>query len=436
MDAATPSLAELVGRYKADPESVYNTWFAVDGDRVKAFRSIRRGVANVAAAIEDGSFGNDFKGSPLEVVLEAITEQKQVFKGAAHPFYWKPKLRIPDIYESAANQRTFGRFLAACLVATNETQVLAAMSRLADAKIKGVGPAAATIVYFLHPTLVLPFNTAIIKGYNALFADRQPASSWEAYFTIRQVILAANARERGRLSNDLGAFAGLLFEIGMGRLPIEPGTVAVDAEERARAERVARERHADVVAELAAESEHSEMQQLLAKVGRALGCDVHIARNDRQRLVRGEPLSAYSIATLPANTWSPGVADTISLIDVVWFAPDSGDAVAAFEVEKSTSIYSGILRLEDLARSSAIIASDALSTICPCSLYLVAPGAREHEVMAQFARPAFSGDLADLWFGYISFASLRESALTLAKVGDDHTIMRRIATCAPGCNPD
>jgi type II restriction enzyme len=35
--------------------------------------------------------GNDFKGSPLEVVLAAITEQKQVFESAAHLFYWKPK---------------------------------------------------------------------------------------------------------------------------------------------------------------------------------------------------------------------------------------------------------------------------------------------------------------------------------------------------------
>lgn len=104
MDAPNASLAELIGRYRADPESVYNTWFAIDGDRIKAFRSIRRGVANVVTAIEDGTFGNDFKGSPLEVVLEAITEQKQVFKGAAHPFYWKPKLRIPDIYENVANQ--------------------------------------------------------------------------------------------------------------------------------------------------------------------------------------------------------------------------------------------------------------------------------------------------------------------------------------------
>jgi hypothetical protein len=32
-----------------------------------------------------------------------------IFKGADHAFMWKPKLRIPDIYESPDNQRAFGR---------------------------------------------------------------------------------------------------------------------------------------------------------------------------------------------------------------------------------------------------------------------------------------------------------------------------------------
>jgi type II restriction enzyme len=86
------NLKELVGRYKVDREPVYNTWFIESGARMKAFRSIRRGVVEVIEAIRAGTFGNDFKGSPLEFVLSCITEQKQVFEGAAHPFYWKPKL--------------------------------------------------------------------------------------------------------------------------------------------------------------------------------------------------------------------------------------------------------------------------------------------------------------------------------------------------------
>ncbi len=101
----TTALVELIARYKADPESVYNTWFINGAERMKAFRAIRRGVRDTVDSIAAGTFGNDFKGSPLEFVLNAITEQKQVFEGAAHPFYWKPKLRIPDIYENQSNKQ-------------------------------------------------------------------------------------------------------------------------------------------------------------------------------------------------------------------------------------------------------------------------------------------------------------------------------------------
>ena len=47
---------------------------------------------------------------------------QQVVKGAAHPFYWKPKLRIPDIYEHEDNKRAFGQFLKSCLATTTEQQ--------------------------------------------------------------------------------------------------------------------------------------------------------------------------------------------------------------------------------------------------------------------------------------------------------------------------
>jgi len=113
----TAAFLELVDRYTTDPESVYTTWFVSGEARMKAFRAIRRGVRDTVDSIAAGTFGNDFKGSPLEVVLTAITEQKQVFEGAAHPFYWKPKLRIPDIYENKANQQIFGAVLGACLTA-------------------------------------------------------------------------------------------------------------------------------------------------------------------------------------------------------------------------------------------------------------------------------------------------------------------------------
>lgn len=87
-----PGLQSLVDRYHSDPESVYHTWFLGE-ERLKAFRTIRRGIQAVVEDILNGSFPRDYRGSSLEVVMIAITEQKQVFQGAAHAFYWKPPVR-------------------------------------------------------------------------------------------------------------------------------------------------------------------------------------------------------------------------------------------------------------------------------------------------------------------------------------------------------
>ncbi len=413
-----PGLRELIGRYKADPESAYNTWFVGSEERMKAFRAIRRGVRDTVDSIASGTFGTDFKGSPLEVVLTAITEQQEVFEGAAHPFFWKPKLRIPDIYENDANKQRFGAFLKACLSATREEQVLTEISRLAAAHIKGLGPAVATILYFLHPTIVPPCNTAIVRGFNALFSDRKKLGAWESYLAMREVIVRANTEVRDQLSKDLGAFAGLLYEIGIGRLLVTGNAEAVLAAERAKAERAARVRHTQVLTEQAEAAEHTQIQYLLIKIGRALGSDVHVARNDRHRAYEGQAFTLLTIPELPATGWPPEVMETVRLIDVIWLRPDTREIVSAFEVEKSTSIYSGILRLEDLARSIPG---------CTCNFYLVAPAPREKEVMAQLARPAFRDDLIDISLAFISFDELCRECDALCRYGEDHTILSKIA---------
>ena len=416
------ALIDLIGRYKADPESVYNTWFVGGEERMKAFRSIRRGVKDTVDAIIAGTFGNDFKGSPLEVVLTAITEQKQVFEGAAHAFFWKPKLRIPDIYENETNKQKFGAFLQACLGATRDDQVLTEMSRLAAAQIKGLGPAAANIIYFLHPTIVPPFNTAMVNGFNALFNDKKKLGSWESYLAMRETIIHANSEVRNYLSKDLGAFAGLLFEIGSGRLVIAENAESVFKIEKEKAERAAKARHADVLSEKREESEHTQIQYLLIKIGRALGYEVFVARNDRHRTCDGQAFAMLTIPELPATDWEREVLETVSLIDVIWLRPGTGEIVSAFEVEKSTSIYSGILRLEDLARSIPH---------CACNFYLVAPDKREKEVMAQLNRPAFRDDLANIPLAFIPFNDLCAHCDALSKFGEDHTVLRKIARSKP-----
>ena len=74
------NLKELISRFKADSESVYNTWFIGNELRINAFPSIRCGVVNTIKSIKNETFGNDFIGSPLEGILTCITVQNKYLK--------------------------------------------------------------------------------------------------------------------------------------------------------------------------------------------------------------------------------------------------------------------------------------------------------------------------------------------------------------------
>ena len=211
----------LIDRWKQDPNGTYQSWFLWP-ERLKNFRSIRRGIGQVIKEIDEGSFGNVYRGSSLQTVVASIAEQRQIFKGADHAFLWKPKLRIPDIYEDRDNQRAFGRLLHACHCCTKEADVLQAIRTLEAKSIKGLGPAAANLFYFIHPTIVVPFNTAIVKGYNALTGAAVKLGRWDHYLAMRQGLIEFNQRHRDLLSNDLGAVAGLMFDLGMERYPLPP----------------------------------------------------------------------------------------------------------------------------------------------------------------------------------------------------------------------
>lgn len=408
----------LIQQYKADKESVYNTWFVNNQERLKAFRSIRRGVLQVIDDIKCKRFPNDFKGSSLEFVLTVITEQKQVFEGASHPFYWKPKLRIPDIYENEANKQALGQFLENCLNAKSEEQIIKEIIRLDGLKIKGLGPAVASILYFLHPTIIPPFNTAIINGFNHLFKDKKKLGSWTEYLKLREVLINANNQYRLELSADLGAIAGLLFEIGTQKLVLGNDEYLSQVE-RTKLERLIEKRHQEVKAEKEEENLHTEMQFHLLKIGKALGYDVIPALNDKSKSYAGSSFSFMCLPEFPQFDLEKDTLNTVKLIDVIWFEKGTNNVIAAFEVEKSTSIYSGILRLTDL--SYTIADGDEV-------FYLIVPDKREKDVMMQLSRPAIKKGSTTI--KYILFSELRTHCEALCKLGDSHRIMEKIAKTA------
>lgn len=407
-------LHDIVKKYKDDPTSVYNSWFIGSEERLKAFRAIKRGVLQVIEDIKNEKFGNDFKGSSLELVLTAITEQKQVFEGAAHPFYWKPKMRIPDIYENQSNKKAFGQFLENCIYATKEDQLIREIIKLDELKIKGLGPAVASILYFLHPTILPPFNTAIVNGFNYLFRDNKKLGSWQEYLKMREVILKTNTDNKDQLSNDLGAIAGLLFEIGSKNIVIEGQVISDD--DKAKLLKQYDRRHKEVLSEKHEEDLHTEMQYHLLKIGKTLGYDPISAVNDRGKCHGEVNFSFISLNKFPELSVDKDTLSTIQLIDIIWFEKNSNKAVCAFEVEKSTSIYSGILRLSDLAISFADHNT---------SLFIIIPNNREKDVVVQLSRPSIKN--SNVKIKYILFSDLREHCDALCKFGENHKILEKIA---------
>ena len=402
----------LIERWREDEGGTYRTWFLWE-ERLKNFRSIRTGLAEVVSEIQAGTFGTAYKGSSLETVVGSIAEQRQLFKGADHAWLWKPKLRIPDIYENRENQQLFARFLHACACCDTEAQVLEAIHALDRCRIKGLGPTAANLLYFLHPTIAPPFNTAIVNGYNAVTGARVKLGKWPEYLAMRQGILSLNSKYRHLVSNDLGAIAALLFDVGSHRYQAPPLTDDAAAYAAWEADLASvREAGAKADKTLAAAREgdrtHTEVQGWLRDLGRALGFDVWIASNDAGRPYAGGKLGDGCLNTLPAAIDGAPGAEAVRLIDVLWLTPGSRQVAGAFEVEHTTSIYSGIVRLLDLALG---VAGESAH-----GLFLVAPDSREEDVRAQLARPAFSR-VADLRVRFLPYGELERNREAMAKFG-------------------
>lgn len=411
-------LRALVQAYRADAKSVYTIWFLWP-ERIGYFRTIRSAVKQVVEQIRAKKFPNVYKSSSLEVVVSSIAEQKQMFKGADHPFVWKPKLRIPDIYEDEANKQYFADFLESCLNFSDETRILDALDLLISKRIKGLKAAITNICYFLHPTIFPAYNTAIVRGYNRLFEQGIKLGDWEDYLKMREGIIAVNNEHRGLLSKDLGAVSGLLFDIGIGRfreaLPPDAAEPILPRVDRFSLNTAYQKIDSAVEENTKHEREHTKIEYLLIKMGRALGYDIWVASNDRSCICMGEKFSELTLAELPKLGFDSEVTDTIRMIDVIWLRRNIVEA--AFEVEHSTSIYSGICRLADLAKSVPNI-----NFRC----YLVGPDEKKEDLAKQLKRPVFDG-LKNVEIKYILYNRLREKKEAIEQFASDISALDKIA---------
>lgn len=94
-----------------------------------------------------------------------------------------------------------------------------------------------------------------------------------------------------------------------------------------------------------AQLSHPQVQTLLGAIGALKRVDVWIPPNDREGLDWTVADRYGCISRLP---YDQSTQTLLHEIDVVWLRPGSSELVALYEVEHSTPVYSGLLRLNDI----------------------------------------------------------------------------------------
>ena len=122
------------------------------------------------------------------------------------------------------------------------------------------------------------------------------------------------------------------------------------------------------------------IQAALAHIGTKLGFRIWVPRSDRQNVLALVPADKHGLflEELPLN-YDDLTLKTIEQIDVIWMKNRSMSR--AFEVEHTTAIYSGLLRMADLL---------ALQPNMDIRLHVAAPLDRRNKVRQEILRPTFS----------------------------------------------
>lgn len=162
---------------------------------------------------------------------------------------------------------------------------------------------------------------------------------------------------------------------------------------------------------------HTQVQWMLAKIGKKLGCNVWIAKNDWNNEYHSERLGDFSIERFPEIGMDRSVQNKLEYIDVVWFK-GTRRIVAAFEVEHTTSIISGILRLSDLT---------IMSPNLNFTFYIIVPENRLQDVRNELSRPTFQNAGLNEMCGFFSEELLAEKFKGIMEFADKPTSIERLA---------
>ena len=126
--------------------------------------------------------------------------------------------------------------------------------------------------------------------------------------------------------------------------------------------------------------ESIRVQAKVSQIGAEMGFYIWVPRSDKARVLGEVPQALHEkfLDSLPLN-YDDTTLRTVEQIDVLWL---KGRSMArAFEIEHTTAIYSGLLRMADLL---------ALQPNMDIRLHIVAPNDKRERVLREIRRPVFS----------------------------------------------
>jgi hypothetical protein len=150
---------------------------------------------------------------------------------------------------------------------------------------------------------------------------------------------------------------------------------------------------------------HTVLVSRLIQLGEMLGCSVWVASDERGKSHEDFIFAEHTLTEFPSVGLDPESRELVRTIDVLWVRGNKIEA--AFEVEATTSVFSGLLRMSDLV---------SLQPNTSIDLYIVAPDERAATVRRQILRPTFEGFDPPLRkrCRYLSASRLEEAVLKTA----------------------
>ena len=143
------------------------------------------------------------------------------------------------------------------------------------------------------------------------------------------------------------------------------------------------------------ELSHSQIQTLLGGIGAAKGYDVWIPQADRPKL--DWSLTECFKCRRDLVSESTSVENILTQVDVIWIRRGSNRLGALFEVEHSTPIYSGLLRLNDIH-----VAAPSLRP----KFSVVAGDSRKSLFVRQLCRPTFRASGLSQLCSFLEYANV------------------------------